>query len=102
MWCGVWWAVLCLISVVVVGSGFSMRLVLYQFTRSFELVGFAKYSTSDARIIAERVYNKYGSLIEEVADRYGISPEWLVGMTGMENPNCYEWSGVFFCYVMRG
>lgn len=54
-------------------------------------MGFAKYSTSDARIIAERVYNKYGSLIEEAADRYGIPPEWLAGMTGMENPNCYEW-----------
>ncbi len=54
-------------------------------------MGFAKYSQEDARIIAERVYAKYGSLVEEAADKYGIPPDWLAGMTGMENPNCHEW-----------
>jgi hypothetical protein len=50
-----------------------------------------RYTQATARAIARRVFDKYGPQIREAAAVNQVRPEWLAGLTGMENPNCREW-----------
>lgn len=57
-------------------------------------MAFEKYSPQTARGIAARIALHYSDELAAVAQAYpSVSVAWLVGLTGMENPNCREWPG---------
>lgn len=50
-----------------------------------------RYSIEEAHDIAERVYTKYGPVLAQAAQFHDVPAHWLVGLTAVENPGCYEW-----------